>query len=155
MTARTWPHDWESRKQGFGCFFCADLTGRSFHSGRISEAILEERAIAVGHVAVVFRSRHVAALTDLSPAELTQYWADIQDVAAAIESVFKPCHLNFLLLGNYVPHLHVHVVPRYLDDSAPELPLPFTPSPVPEDVFAAQFKQLKEATQSKGDDGGH
>lgn len=34
---RTWPQDWESRKQGVGCHFCADLTGQSFHSGRISE----------------------------------------------------------------------------------------------------------------------
>ena len=37
---RTWPEDWEQRKQGVGCPFCADLTGRSFHSGRISEALL-------------------------------------------------------------------------------------------------------------------
>lgn len=26
--------------------------------------------------------------------------------------------MNWLSLGNGVPHLHVHLVPRYLDDSA-------------------------------------
>ena len=88
---RTWPQDWESRKRGVGCWFCEDLTGRSFHSGRISEALLERHAIAAGHVAVVFRGRHVATFTDLAPGELTDFWADIQDVGRAVESVFEPC----------------------------------------------------------------
>jgi diadenosine tetraphosphate (Ap4A) HIT family hydrolase len=121
------------------------LTGRCFHSGRVSEALLEQHAIAAGHVAVVFRGRHVAAFTDLAPDELTHYWADIQDVGRAVERVFKPCHLNYLLLGNIVPHLHVHLVPRYLDDSAPERPLPWNASPVPEELFTARFQQLRDA----------
>jgi diadenosine tetraphosphate (Ap4A) HIT family hydrolase len=99
-------------------------------------------------VAVVFRRRHVATFTDLAPDELTDYWADIQDVGRTIERVFKPCHVNYLLLGNIVPHLHVHVVPRYLDDSAPEQPLPWNPSPVPEELFTARFRQLRDATTS-------
>jgi len=142
---RTWPLDWDSRKLGVGCHLCADLTGRSFHSGRISEALLEQQAIAVGHVAVVFRGRHVAAFVDLAPEELADYWADVQEVGRAVERVFTPCHVNYLLLGNIVPHLHVHVVPRYLDDAAPERPLPWTTTPVPDDVFADQVRRLKDA----------
>jgi diadenosine tetraphosphate (Ap4A) HIT family hydrolase len=145
---RTWPEDWESRKLGLGCFFCADLTGRSFHSGRVSEALLERHAIATGHTAVVFRGRHVAAITDLTADELAWYWLDVQDVARAIERVFKPCHMNFQLLGNMVPHLHVHVVPRYLDDAAPERPLPWTPAAVPEELFDARCEDLREAIRS-------
>jgi diadenosine tetraphosphate (Ap4A) HIT family hydrolase len=124
------------------------LTRQSFRSGRISEALLERHAIAVGHVAVVFRPRHVAAFTDLPPDELACYWADIQDVGRAVEHVFRPCHVNYLLLGNIEPHLHVHVVPRYLDDSAPERPLPWSTSPVPEDVFTSRFRDLRDATTS-------
>ena len=142
---RTWPDDWESRKRGAGCRLCADFTGHSFHSGRVSEALLERHAIAIGHVAVVFRPRHVATFTELAPDELANFWADIQDVGRTIEHVFKPCHVNYLLLGNIVPHLHVHVVPRYLDDSAPERPLPWNTSPVPEEIFTAQFQQLRNA----------
>ena len=145
---RTWPQDWESRKRGVGCPFCADLTGQSFHRGRVSEALLERHAIATGHVAVVFRRRHVAAFIDLAPDEVTDYWADIQAVGRTIERVFRPCHVNYLLLGNIVPHLHVHIVPRYLDDSAPERPLPWNASPVPDELFAARFRQLRDATTS-------
>ena len=147
---RTWPLDWEARKQGVGCPFCAGVSDRSFHSGRVSEALLDRHAIAAGHVAVVFRPRHVATFTDLAPDELRDYWADIQDVGRAVERVFQPCHVNYLLLGNIVPHLHVHVVPRYLDDAAPERPLPWHTALVPEEDFAARFQQLKEACTDAG-----
>ena len=145
---RTWPDDWESRKRGDACPFCGDLSARSFHHGRTSEAILERHAIANGHAAVVFRGRHVAAFTSLSSNELADYSQDIQTVGLMIEPVFRPCHVNYLLLGNIVPHLHVHVVPRYLDDLAPERPLPWDPSPVPEELFAGQFQRLREAASS-------
>jgi hypothetical protein len=52
-----------------------------------------------------------------------------------------------MLLGNIVPHLHVHVVPRYLDDSAPGMPLPWAPSPVPDDVFDRQFTILRDLSR--------
>ena len=142
---RTWPDDWDSRKRGDSCPFCTDAAAHSFYSGRTSEAVLERKAIAKGHAAVVFRGRHVADFTDLAAAELADYWKDVQNVARMIERVFSPCHVNYLLLGNIVPHLHVHVVPRYLDDSAPERPLPWNPSQVPADQYARQFEELREA----------
>jgi len=142
---RTWPDDWDSRKKGDSCPFCSDLSARSFHRGRTSEAVLERNAIANGHTAVVFRGRHVAALTDLSANELADYWQDIQTVGRMIERLFHPCQMNYMLLGNIVPHLHVHVVPRYLDDPAPERPLPWNPSAVKEQLFAEQFQRLKES----------
>ena len=145
---RTWPDDWESRTRGDSCPFCGNLSARSFHSGRASEAILERNAIANGHSAVVFRGRHVAAFTNLSSNELADYSQDIQTVGLMIERVFRPCHVNYLLLGNIVPHLHVHVVPRYVDDPAPERPLPWDPSLVPEELFAEQFHRLRDAASS-------
>jgi diadenosine tetraphosphate (Ap4A) HIT family hydrolase len=151
---RTWPDDWESRKRGAACRLCGDLSPRSFCSGRTSEALLERNAVANGHVVVVFRGRHVAGLTDLSPDELADYSIDIQTVARVLERVVRPCHINYLLLGNLVPHLHVHVIPRYLDDPAPGQPLPWAPSPVAEEVLAEQFRLLSEAASSARGRGG-
>jgi diadenosine tetraphosphate (Ap4A) HIT family hydrolase len=37
-------------------------------------------------------------------------------LARAVEECFRPHKLNYELLGNQVPHLHWHVVPRYADD---------------------------------------
>lgn len=44
---------------------------------------------------------------------------------AAIERHLRPLKLNYLTLGNALPHLHTHIVPRYADDPAPGRPLPF------------------------------
>jgi diadenosine tetraphosphate (Ap4A) HIT family hydrolase len=38
--------------------------------------------------------------------------------------VYQPIHLNFQILGNQDPHVHVHIVPRYDPDPAPSMPLP-------------------------------
>ena len=52
------------------------------------------------------------------------FWTDVSSVAKAIEATFGSIHLNFQILGNQDPHVHVHIVPRYDPDPAPSLPLP-------------------------------
>lgn len=147
---RTWPDSWEARKRGDSCPFCSDVAAQSFWRGRASDALLERKGIANGHAVVAFRGRHAASLTDLTAAELAAFWQDIQDVGRMVERVFSPCHMNYMLLGNIVPHLHVHVVPRYLDDSAPERPLPWDTREVPADEYARQFQQLHELGATLG-----
>lgn len=142
---RTWPADWDARKRGDSCPFCTDIAARSFYSGRTSESLLERHAIARGHTVVVFRGRHVADFSSLAAGEVADYWQDVQDVARMIERTFRPCHMNYQLLGNIVPHLHVHIVPRYLDDAAPERPLPWTPAEVPAEEYSRQYDQLRKA----------
>jgi diadenosine tetraphosphate (Ap4A) HIT family hydrolase len=144
---RTWPGDWEARKKGSDCWFCKNQLGDPFHVGAAGNAHLERHAVARGHAVVVFRDRHVADFTSLTRAEVAAYWGDVQAVARMIEQVFEPCHVNYLLLGNTVPHLHVHVVPRYLDDPAPGKPLPWEPKPVDQLEFDRQIELLRAATR--------
>lgn len=145
---RTWPDDWEARKQGVDCWFCKKQLGEPFYTGRVGNAHLERNGIARGHAVVVFRDRHVADFTSLSADEVAAYWGDVQAVAKMIERVFRPCHMNFQLLGNLVPHLHIHLVPRYLDDAAPGTPLPWEPKPVEEAEFSRQIQLLTEAART-------
>jgi diadenosine tetraphosphate (Ap4A) HIT family hydrolase len=65
-----------------------------------------------------------------------------------IEHVFAPCHMNYQLLGNSVPHLHVHLVPRYLDDPAPGKPLPWEPKPVVQPEYDRQVHLLTEVSRT-------
>jgi diadenosine tetraphosphate (Ap4A) HIT family hydrolase len=43
--------------------------------------------------------------------------------ARALERVFQPVKMNFLMLGNAIPHLHCHLIPRFYGDAAPGRPL--------------------------------
>ena len=65
----------------------------------------------------------------------------------AVRARFDPVKLNYLTLGNIVPHLHTHVVPRYRDDPAPGGPIEwaqiFSPAPVPEAELQRQAAGLR------------
>jgi diadenosine tetraphosphate (Ap4A) HIT family hydrolase len=84
----------------------------------------------------------------LTAAEAAAYWCDVHTVAQMIEQVFAPCHMNYQLLGNSVPHLHVHLVPRYIDDPSPGRPLPWEPNPVDESEFHRQVRLLAEVART-------
>ena len=78
---RTWPEDWDARKQGAGCWFCGNQLGQPFYAGSVGDAHLERHAIARGHAIVIFRERHVADFTSLTTSEAAAYWHDVHSVA--------------------------------------------------------------------------
>ena len=127
---RTWPTDWNARVLGHGCAMCDDVGGDDkpngirFFAGQCSDAYLGRRGPARGYAYVIWRGRHVAEPTELTQIEACEYWGEVLRAARAIERLFTPCKMNYQLLGNGVPHLHAHLIPRYLDDIAPNMPLP-------------------------------
>jgi len=81
----------------------------------------------------------------LEPEEFSGYWADVSAVVRAMEQVYKACHLNFSMLGSAMPHVHTHVVPRYVDDERPGLPIDPVGPTIGEDELARQVEQLRAA----------
>jgi diadenosine tetraphosphate (Ap4A) HIT family hydrolase len=64
----------------------------------------------------------------------------------AIETALQPLKMNYTLLGNALPHLHTHVIPRYADDPRPGWPFPF-PDPMSDDRLMADLQLLKAAVR--------
>jgi diadenosine tetraphosphate (Ap4A) HIT family hydrolase len=81
-----------------------------------------------GYCYVIWKGRHVAEPTELSPEESSGFWREVTAVALAIERRYQPVKMNWLSLGNWVPHLHVHLVPRHADD-------PCAAGPLEQDAF--------------------
>jgi diadenosine tetraphosphate (Ap4A) HIT family hydrolase len=154
---RTWPQDWEERRAGVACVGCEqgrpdeDDHGVRFFAGEVADAYLQRATPVDGYSTVMFRGRHVADPVDLTPDETVRFWSDVRVAARAIGAVFGPCHLNYQLLGNAVPHVHVHVVPRYLDDPDPEMPLRDSVwarrSTLPSDTLRSQVTALQDAVR--------
>jgi diadenosine tetraphosphate (Ap4A) HIT family hydrolase len=126
---RTWPTDWEKRYRGEGCVMCAqgrpeeNEFGIRVYRSDISDGYLQKADVGQrGYCIVIWRGRHVADVTQLSDTEAGQYWGDVLRVARAVELHYTPAKLNLMMLGNEVPHLHTHVVPRYVDDQDPGHP---------------------------------
>jgi diadenosine tetraphosphate (Ap4A) HIT family hydrolase len=90
-----------------------------------SEVRLERRSLLPGYCIVVWKFGHLAEVTELDDEDAIGYWRDVASVARAIEAQFDPMKINLLTLGNWVPHLHTHVVPRYRNDPAPGGPIAY------------------------------
>ena len=60
---------------------------------------------------------HVREMTDLSLADRTELMNVIWHVEAAIREIMQPEKINLASLGNMVPHLHWHIIPRFTDDA--------------------------------------
>ena len=150
---RRWPDDWDERVAGRGCPLCAAL-GRgdndyvvSVFTGEFAEVNLERRTRLPGYCIVVWRHGHVAEPTDLDPRRACGYWQEVLAVGRAVRAEFDPVKVNYLTLGNTVPHLHTHVVPRYQDDPAPGGPIEwaqiFSAAPVPDAELHRQAARLR------------
>ena len=150
---RTWPDDWEDRRRGVDCPACADgrperiAIGDRVFAGRVADAYLNRGQAARGYTIVVWRGRHVADPTELSGHEACAFSDEVRLVSLGMEEVYRPAKLNYLTLGNLLPHLHTHIVPRYVDDPDPGLPPRFMMidhawPPIPDEDYARQVDAL-------------
>ncbi|HVV75903.1 MAG TPA: HIT family protein [Mycobacteriales bacterium] len=152
MARDGWPEDWAERKAGGDCPICAGLvhprsrdlvTGASLTSTVVR---LDPRSRLPGYCVVAWNGQHVAEAFALSKDQSAAYWADVSRVARAIDRVFQPMKINLMTLGNWVPHLHTHIVPRYADDPAPGNPISwedmFYDEPLPDATLRDHAERL-------------
>ena len=120
--------------------------GARIFAGEVSDAYLQRVDIQRGYTVAIWRGRHVAEPTELEPEEAAAYWLEVLRVGRALEECLQPVKLNYDLLGNSLPHLHTHVVPRYADDPRPGWPFPFPEEdrpPIEEEAFRADVEALR------------
>jgi diadenosine tetraphosphate (Ap4A) HIT family hydrolase len=60
---------------------------------------------------------HVKEMSDLNPTERLLLNEAVYRVETALREVLAPAKVNVASLGNVVPHLHWHVIPRFADDA--------------------------------------
>ena len=70
----------------------------------------------------VILNRHMAEMTDLLPQERSRLMMTVMKVEQALRDLLHPDKINLAALGNVVPHVHWHVIPRFADD--PHFPNP-------------------------------
>jgi diadenosine tetraphosphate (Ap4A) HIT family hydrolase len=73
------------------------------------------------------------------------------EVETTLLECLRPHKMNLASLGNSVPHVHWHVIPRFRDDPhfpSPSWGAPLRP-PAPRDVDLAALKRLLAARLAK------
>jgi diadenosine tetraphosphate (Ap4A) HIT family hydrolase len=147
-----WPPEFYELRRGVGCPMCEQgrpqetAHGVRIFDGEVSDVYLHRAGVQRGYAISIWRGRHVVEPTELSPEEATAYWLELLRVGRALEQHFKPVKMNYDLLGNSLPHLHTHMLPRYADDPRPGWPFPFPeddPPPHDEVRFRADVEALR------------
>lgn len=64
----------------------------------------------------VILNRHVKEMSDLPPSERLRLMETVFTVEAAVREIVRPDKINLASLGNVVPHVHWHVIPRWEED---------------------------------------
>lgn len=83
----------------------------------VSIAILSANQICKGYCELIYTGGHVTELFRLTTEERRLFTGDLNRLAEAVYDALHPHKLNYELLGNSIPHLHWHLIPRYLDDN--------------------------------------
>lgn len=76
----------------------------------------------------VICQRHVAEMTELTPQDARHVMDVVLATERALRRLLTPDKINLASLGNVVPHLHWHVIPRWRDDS--HFPAPIWAAPL-------------------------
>ena len=115
------------------CELCRQAGGDILWQDELCRLVLVADADHPGYCRVVWH-RHVAEMTDLDAAERRHLMAVVFAAEAALRAAVRPDKVNLASLGNRVPHLHWHVIPRWRDDRHFPDPIwsaPLRPAPPP------------------------
>ena len=97
------------------CELCITTGETLLWRGQHCRVILIADADYPGFCRVIW-NEHVKEMTDLSAQLRTELMNTVFAVESAVREVMQPEKINLASLGNMTPHLHWHVIPRYLDD---------------------------------------
>lgn len=98
------------------CELCAQPGGKVIHRNELLRIVLVDDPHYPGFCRVIWNA-HVKEMTDLSAMERAALMDAVWLVEAALRETMQPEKINVASLGNVVPHLHWHVIPRYGDDA--------------------------------------
>ncbi|WP_254899307.1 HIT family protein [Methylomagnum ishizawai] len=102
------------------CPFCSLSPIRIIDSDPLALAIRDGFPISPGHTLILPR-RHIGSFFEATDDEMTSLLGLLKMARAKLQDEFKPDGFNIGIndgaaAGQTVPHLHIHLIPRYLRD---------------------------------------
>jgi len=100
------------------CIFCGDPT--LVIENELAFAHYDTYPVSPGHCLIITR-RHVAEYFEATAEEKAAIWALVDEMKVIIDKDYKPDAYNIGVnvgkaAGQSIPHLHIHMMPRYKGD---------------------------------------
>ena len=102
------------------CPFCALPAGRIVHARESAVVIRDGFPVSPGH-SLVIPKRHVSSFFEVTDDERNDLLSLLAEARDDLERQFRPAGYNIGIndgaaAGQTVPHLHIHLIPRYAGD---------------------------------------
>jgi diadenosine tetraphosphate (Ap4A) HIT family hydrolase len=103
------------------CPFCLHDGGEKIWQDSLCRVVLADEPNYPGFCRVITHE-HVKEMTDLAGATQVYLMQVVFTVEKVMRDTLQPDKINLASLGNQVPHVHWHIIPRYYSD--PHFPEP-------------------------------
>lgn len=97
------------------CELCETTGGELLWQDAFCRVILVADKDYPGFCRVIWHE-HIKEMSDLTTVQQNRMMRVVFAVEAAVRDTLKPDKINLASLGNMVPHLHWHVIPRFKED---------------------------------------
>ena len=132
---------WQQLVTAAGCPICLAGQPDGIVAELKSSYVTVDPAVGVRGYCCLVNKRHVVELHELSEAEGAALMLDLALVSRVLKDITGAIKINHQIHGNTIPHLHVHVIPRYPGDELeqPGKTLGTLEGPTYSEVEMAQF----------------
>lgn len=133
------------------CFYCEDGEKRKSLMIEIcklkySTVYLNRNQKYLGRC-VVKLNEHKTEYFQMNKEERDGYFTELAATAKAIYDLYHPDKINYATFGDLVPHVHVHVVPKYKE--GPDWGSSFDDSKGKIELEEQEYKQMAAALKDK------
>lgn len=103
-----------------GCVFCEMPVSAYVMENEHFYGLFDKYPVTQGHLLIIPK-RHAETLFELTEDERNSLFEMIEEGKTILEKKFNPAGFNFgvnqgLTAGQTIPHLHLHIIPRYVGD---------------------------------------
>jgi histidine triad (HIT) family protein len=107
------------------CIFCK-IANKEIPCNKIYEdenflAFLDIQPVSHGHVLIVPK-KHIVWMQEADNETISEIFILTKKLMIAVKNGLKCDYVIESVAGNEVPHFHIHLIPRYLNDNLPEFP---------------------------------
>lgn len=136
------------------CFYCRK-------DQRLDELMIEVAPLGVSTLylfkeqthqgrCVVAYQGHINELFELPDSEVALFMQDVAHAARAIQAAFHPAKINYGAYSDKLPHLHFHLVPKYVDGPAWGTTFTMMPEPrklLSDEEYAATIEAIRNCLE--------
>ncbi|MCC2625054.1 MAG: hypothetical protein K0R14_927 [Burkholderiales bacterium] len=97
------------------CSLCNPKNEKVLFCNELFRIIHVEDSYYPGYIRLIL-NKHVAEMTDLNEEEANKVFFTLLIIERHMRATLNPDKINLASLGNMVPHLHWHIIPRYKND---------------------------------------